>query len=67
MQTGLPLPPPSWQQFCEAFTSVEAPQMLPGGLHEPPLSQVWSTGSHATACEGGTWALMLQQAAVRSQ
>lgn len=40
LQTGLPLPPPSWQQFCEAFTSVEAPQMLPGGLHAPPLSQV---------------------------
>lgn len=40
LQTGLPLPVPSWQQFCEAFTSVDAPQMLPGGLHAPPLSQV---------------------------
>src|SRR5512138_371830 len=27
------------QQFCDAFTSVLAPQMLPGGLQEPPLSQ----------------------------
>ena len=40
LQTGLPLPPPSWQQFCDAFTSVEAPQMFPGGLHAPPPSQV---------------------------
>lgn len=29
------------QQFCEAF-APPAPQMLPGGLHEPPLSQRWS-------------------------
>lgn len=28
------------QQFCDAFTSVEAPQMFPGGLQPPPLSQV---------------------------
>jgi hypothetical protein len=27
------------QQFWDAFTSVEAPQMFPGGLHAPPLSQ----------------------------
>jgi hypothetical protein len=67
LQTGLPLPPPSWQQFWEAFTSVVAPQMLPGGLQEPPLSQVCSTGSQATSCEAGTWSLMLQQAAVPSQ
>jgi len=67
LQTGLPLPDPSWQQFCEAFTSVLAPQMLPGGLQEPPLSHVCSMGLHATACAGGTWSLMLQQASVRSQ
>lgn len=67
LQTGFPLPPPSWQQFWEAFTSVEAPQMLPGGLQEPPLSQVCSTGSQATSCATGTWSLMLQQEAVPSQ
>jgi hypothetical protein len=27
------------QQFCEAFTDVLAPQMLPGGLQAVPLSQ----------------------------
>jgi len=54
------------QQFCDAFTSFEAPQMLPGGLHAPPLSQVWSV-LHSTRCEGGTDALMLQQASVESQ
>jgi hypothetical protein len=53
------------QQFCEAFTSVEAPQMLPGGLQAPPLSQVWSAGSHATSCAPPVFTL--QQAAVVSQ
>ncbi len=53
------------QQFCDAFTSVLAPQMFPGGLQAPPLSQVCSVGLQATS-----WAapvLTLQQAAVESQ
>ncbi len=66
LQTGLPLPPPSWQQFCEAFTAPLAPQMLPGGLQDPPLSHVCSA-VHCTACAGGTWSLMLQQESVESQ
>jgi hypothetical protein len=37
------------QQFWEAMS----PQMLPGGLHAPPLSQVWSVGLHCTHCEVG--------------
>jgi hypothetical protein len=47
LHTGFPEPFPSWQQFCDAFTSVEAPQMLPGGLQAVPLLQVWSA-VHAT-------------------
>jgi hypothetical protein len=68
LQAGLPLPCQldGMQQFCEAFTSVEAPQMLPGGLHAPPLSQVCSV-SHWICCEVATWSLMLQQEAVESQ
>ena len=27
------------QQFCDAFTAPEPPQMLPGGLHDVPLVQ----------------------------
>lgn len=27
------------QQFCDAFTAPEPPQMLPGGLQEVPLVQ----------------------------
>jgi hypothetical protein len=32
------------QQFWDAFTSVEAPQMLPGGLQLCPLSQRGGSG-----------------------
>jgi hypothetical protein len=41
LQTALPLPlkSPGMQQFCDAFTSVVTPQMLPGGLHDWPLLQ----------------------------
>ncbi len=55
LQAGLPEPfqDEGMQQFCEAFTSVVAPQMLPGGLQEPPLSQRRSTVSHAIRCETG--------------
>jgi hypothetical protein len=53
------------QQFCDAFTSVEAPQMFPGGLHAPPLSQVCSVGLQATSW--ATPVFTLQQAAVESQ
>jgi hypothetical protein len=55
LQAGLPLPVQldGMQQFCEAFTSVEAPQMFPGGLHAPPLSQVCSA-SHWICCEVAT-------------
>jgi hypothetical protein len=55
------------QQFWEAFTSVEAPQMLPGGLQEPPLSQVCRVGSHWTHCDCAVWSFTLQQEAVVSQ
>jgi hypothetical protein len=27
------------QQFCDAFTAPEPPQMLPGGLQETPFVQ----------------------------
>jgi hypothetical protein len=69
LQAGLPLPVQvdGMQQFCEAFTSVVAPQMLPGGLQEPPLSQRWSSVVHWICCEVATWSLMLQQEAVESQ
>jgi hypothetical protein len=69
LQAGLPLPFQvlGMQQFCDAFTSVEAPQMLPGGLQPPPLSQVCSAASQRIAFEGSTWSLMLQQASVESQ
>lgn len=70
LQTGLPLPVPSWQQFCDAFTSVEAPQMFPGGLQAPPPSQVWSawqwTALGSPSPPGSVW-LMLQHDAVVSQ
>lgn len=68
LQAGLPLPFQvlGMQQFCDAFTSVEAPQMLPGGLQDPPLSQVCSA-SHAIRCDVGTLSLMLQQESVESQ
>jgi hypothetical protein len=71
LQTGLPLPLPSKQQFWEAFTSVDAPQMLPGGLQAPPPSQVWSAvqwTAFGLPSPGGlrSW-LMLQQDAVVSQ
>jgi hypothetical protein len=57
------------QQFCEAFTSVDAPQMLPGGLHEPPPSQRFSSALHVISCEAGTSGVpfRLQHAAVESQ
>jgi hypothetical protein len=55
------------QQFCEAFTAPEAPQMLPGGLQEPPLSQVLSVGSQWTHCDDGARWLMLQHDASESQ
>jgi hypothetical protein len=38
------------QQFWEAFVPF-CPQMLPGGLQEPPLSQVCSVELHCTHCE----------------
>jgi hypothetical protein len=40
------------QQFWDALAF--RPQMSPGGLHEPPLSQTWSVGSHWIHCEDGT-------------
>jgi hypothetical protein len=43
LQTALPLPVPSWQQFCEAFTVPLPPQMLPGGLQLVPFVQVKSS------------------------
>jgi hypothetical protein len=51
------------QQFWDAFTSVLAPQMLPGGLHAPPLSQrlLWQR----TCCPSVTVSLMLQQSLAR--
>jgi hypothetical protein len=51
------------QQFCDALY----PQMSPGGLHEPPLSQTCVSGVHSISCDGGTRSLMLQQASVESQ
>jgi hypothetical protein len=53
------------QQSCEALTVPLPPQMLPGGLHAPPLSQVWL--EHWTLCETGTSSLTLQQELVESQ
>ncbi len=53
------------QQSCEALTVPLPPQMLPGGLHAPPLSHVWL--AHWTACEEGTSPLTLQHEAVESQ
>src|SRR5574342_829265 len=58
------------QQFCEAFTSVEAPQMLPGGLQEPPLSQRPTPPAmslQAICWLGGAWSLMLQHSLVEVQ
>jgi hypothetical protein len=40
------------QQFWDA--AALSPQMSPGGLHEPPLSQTWSTGSQLIHCEEAT-------------
>jgi hypothetical protein len=31
------------QQFCDAGTAPDPPQMLPGGLHDWPLEQVRSS------------------------
>ncbi len=53
------------QQSCDAFVLVLAPQMLPGGLHAPPLSHVCFV--HCTACETGTSRFTLQQASTESQ
>jgi hypothetical protein len=39
------------QQFCDAF--VLRPQMFPGGLQFPPLSQSSFTGSHVTHWDSG--------------
>jgi hypothetical protein len=44
---------------------VLAPQMLPGGLHAPPLSQVCFV--HWTCCEVATSKFTLQHASVESQ
>jgi hypothetical protein len=54
------------QQFWDAFASP-APQMLPGGLQAPPLSQRLSSVVQSTHCELAMSALMLQQDAVESQ
>ncbi len=53
------------QQSCDAFVLVLAPQMLPGGLHAPPLSHVCF--KHWTAWAVDTSELTLQQASVESQ
>jgi hypothetical protein len=55
------------QQSWDALTVPLPPQMLPGGLHPPPLSQVWVEPEHWTCCEVGTTVLRLQQASVVSQ
>ena len=56
------------QQFWDAFTSRDAPQMLPGGLQEPPPSQRFSA-VHVISCDVGTSGVpfRLQQASVLSQ
>ncbi len=52
------------QQFWDAFTSVLAPQMLPGGLHAPPFGQRLFV---QTICWlVGTESLRLQQSLARA-
>jgi hypothetical protein len=63
------------QQFCDALTLSHSgssfgqapPQMFPGGLHAPPLSQSSFTGSHVTHFDSWTRWFTLQQEAVESQ
>src|SRR5574338_1546548 len=69
LQAGFPGPfhEDGMQQFWDAFTSVDAPQMLPGGLQAPPLSQRWSPAVQVICFDGSTLSLMLQQEAVESE